>query len=189
MMHRCFVVLPNFQIPSISVRSIPHIHPPFSPQVHERKESADGYEINFATNTLGSFALTRALEPLLKSSAPSRVVFVSSGGQYTAGLEVEDLEGKGMRKFDATVQYARDKRRQVLCGGEEVQHMRTPSCFTSLPPAERGAGCWDGNGTIFVVQAQHSTAQHSIHLLATCCMSWGCGQNCYEPWSRNSGAA
>lgn len=35
--------------------------------------SADGYDINFATNTLGPHALTLALEPLLLKSAPARV--------------------------------------------------------------------------------------------------------------------
>jgi NAD(P)-dependent dehydrogenase (short-subunit alcohol dehydrogenase family) len=52
-----------------------------------KSASADGLELSFATNTLGAFHLTRLLEPVLKRSAPSRVVFVSSGGMYIgAGL-------------------------------------------------------------------------------------------------------
>ncbi len=42
------------------------------PQIHDRQQSADGYELNFATNTLGSFALTLAMEPLLKQSTPAK---------------------------------------------------------------------------------------------------------------------
>jgi dehydrogenase/reductase SDR family protein 12 len=79
-------------------------------------KSVDGYELNFATNTLGSYAFTRALEPVLKSSAPSRVIFVSSGGALTEPLVVDDLQGDRLRKdsnFGQT-QYARDKRRQVV---------------------------------------------------------------------------
>lgn len=82
--------------------------------VHEDKNSVDGLELNFATNTLGSYALTRALEPALRRSAPSRVIFVSSGGALTEKLEVDDLEGAKIRGSDkGTVQYARDKRRQI----------------------------------------------------------------------------
>lgn len=42
-----------------------------------------------------------------------QVIFVSSGGQYTEHLEVEDLQGEKLRKYDGAVLYARDKRRQV----------------------------------------------------------------------------
>jgi dehydrogenase/reductase SDR family protein 12 len=82
----------------------------------DHSKSADGYETNFATNTLGSHAMTRAFESILKSSAPSRVIFVSSGGSLTEPLVVDDLEGENLKKdsnFGQT-QYARDKRRQVV---------------------------------------------------------------------------
>ncbi|PSC75392.1 dehydrogenase reductase SDR family member 12 [Micractinium conductrix] len=87
--------------------------------LHERTPSADGYEINFAVNTLAAFALTQALEPALHAaggggaSDGARVVFVSSGGQYTEPLVVVDLQAEKMKKFDGTLQYARDKRRQI----------------------------------------------------------------------------
>ena len=79
------------------------------------QKSIDGFEINFATNTLGSYALTRAMEPLLKKSAPSKVIFVSSGGALLEGLEIDDLEGNSIiesSRFHET-QYSRDKRRQI----------------------------------------------------------------------------
>ncbi len=46
-----------------------------------RQESADGYELRFAVNYLAGFLLGRLLLPLLTSSAPSRIVNVSSAGQ------------------------------------------------------------------------------------------------------------
>jgi dehydrogenase/reductase SDR family protein 12 len=82
--------------------------------VHEPIKSVDNYEINFATNTLGTYAVTRALEPCLKQAAPgSRVIMVSSGGALTSHLEVDDLQGDKMKKNDGTEKYARDKRRQI----------------------------------------------------------------------------
>jgi len=47
----------------------------------ERQESADGYELRFAVNYLSGFLLTHLLLPLLKRSAPARIVNVSSLGQ------------------------------------------------------------------------------------------------------------
>ncbi|KAE8974573.1 hypothetical protein PR003_g23871 [Phytophthora rubi] len=52
--------------------------------------SADGYERQFATNHLGHFALTAQLFPLLKASAPSRVVNVSSIVHRSASTWNED---------------------------------------------------------------------------------------------------
>jgi dehydrogenase/reductase SDR family protein 12 len=82
----------------------------------DRKTSVEGHEINFATNTLGVYALTKYLDPVLKSTGTperkSRVIVVSSGGAYTSGLEVDDLEGASL-STDGSAYYARDKRRQI----------------------------------------------------------------------------
>src|SRR5260370_23580068 len=47
----------------------------------ERRTSADGYELRFAVNYLSGFLLAYLLLPLLKASAPSRIVNVASLGQ------------------------------------------------------------------------------------------------------------
>jgi len=82
----------------------------------KRQKSVDGNEINFATNSLGVWALTRGMEPVLKASGKpeknSRVIMVSSGGAYTSHLEVEDLQGERLGK-DGSQYYAADKRRQI----------------------------------------------------------------------------
>lgn len=80
--------------------------------INPRTETLEGLEINFATNTLAAFVLTEELLPLLRSSAPSRVVTVSSGGQYTEDLVTDDLQWTSSG-FDGARQYARDKRRQT----------------------------------------------------------------------------
>ena len=46
-----------------------------------REENADGYELRFAVNYLSGFLLTHLLLPLIKKSAPARIVNVSSLGQ------------------------------------------------------------------------------------------------------------
>jgi NAD(P)-dependent dehydrogenase (short-subunit alcohol dehydrogenase family) len=42
--------------------------------LNERKLTPEGYEMNFATNTLGTYLLTELMLPVLEQSAPSRVV-------------------------------------------------------------------------------------------------------------------
>jgi dehydrogenase/reductase SDR family protein 12 len=79
----------------------------------ERQLSADGIELSFATNVLGPFLLTNLLLPLLEQNAPTRVVFVSSGGMYTQKLDVEDLQSE-RGGFNGTVAYAQHKRAQVI---------------------------------------------------------------------------
>ena len=48
----------------------------------ERRTSADGYELRFAVNYLSGFLLAHLLLPLIKASAPSRIVNVASLGQH-----------------------------------------------------------------------------------------------------------
>jgi dehydrogenase/reductase SDR family protein 12 len=79
----------------------------------QRKVSVDGHELTFATNVLGTFLLTNELLPLLCAGAPSRIITVSSGGMYTRGIEVSDLESEH-GDFNGPVAYARTKRAQVI---------------------------------------------------------------------------
>jgi NAD(P)-dependent dehydrogenase (short-subunit alcohol dehydrogenase family) len=57
----------------------------------KRRLSADGYETTFAVNHLGYFLLTVELLDLLKSSAPARVVNVSSEAHRSARINLDDL--------------------------------------------------------------------------------------------------
>jgi NAD(P)-dependent dehydrogenase (short-subunit alcohol dehydrogenase family) len=47
----------------------------------ERETSRDGHELRFAVNYLAPFLLTHLLLPLIRKSAPSRIVNVASAGQ------------------------------------------------------------------------------------------------------------
>jgi retinol dehydrogenase 14 len=59
-----------------------------------RTETADGLETTFATNHLAPFLLTNLLLDLLKKSAPSRVVTVSSETERWGNIDFDDLQSK-----------------------------------------------------------------------------------------------
>lgn len=80
--------------------------------VNERTMTGDDLEVNFATNTMGTYILTMGLLPLLQRTPKSRVITVSSGGMYTAKLNTKDFNSsKGT--FAGEVAYAQHKRQQV----------------------------------------------------------------------------
>ena len=78
----------------------------------ERTLTEEGFELTFATNVLGPFLLTNLLLASLRRGAPSRVVTVTSGGMYTARLDVDDLQLE-RRDYDGPRFYAHTKRAQV----------------------------------------------------------------------------
>jgi dehydrogenase/reductase SDR family member 12 len=80
---------------------------------HERSVSDDGIELTLATNVIGPFLLTNLLTPLLRTSAPARIINVSSGGMYTHRIRVDDLQSE-RGQFDGATVYARTKRAQVI---------------------------------------------------------------------------
>ncbi|MGP4049824.1 SDR family NAD(P)-dependent oxidoreductase [Streptomyces sp. 2A115] len=70
-----------------------------------REESADGHELRLAVNYLAPVALTRTLLPVLRASAPARIVNVGSAGQQP--LDFDDIEMT--RNYDGTTAYRRSK--------------------------------------------------------------------------------
>jgi NAD(P)-dependent dehydrogenase (short-subunit alcohol dehydrogenase family) len=75
-----------------------------------RQESADGYELRFAVNYLAGYALTRLLLPLLRASAPSRIVNVASVGQQAIDFSDVMLT----RDYDGMRAYRQSKLAQIL---------------------------------------------------------------------------
>jgi NAD(P)-dependent dehydrogenase (short-subunit alcohol dehydrogenase family) len=100
--------------------------------VRERRESEDGYELTFAVNYLSHFLLTRLLLPLLKDSAPARIINVASAGQSPVDFSNLMLE----RGYDAMKAYSQSKLAQVMFTFELAEHLRdTGVTVNALHPA------------------------------------------------------
>ncbi len=118
----------------------------------ERTVTAQGHEVTFATHVLGPFLLTAGLRPLLQADGDGRVIWVSSGGMYTAPLPADDLEYEA-GEYKGSTAYARTKRMQVVLAeqlaaafiqpGDPVVHSMhpgwaaTPGVTDSLPTFEK----------------------------------------------------
>jgi NAD(P)-dependent dehydrogenase (short-subunit alcohol dehydrogenase family) len=121
-------------------RSIPRLHVLINnagigsgmPDGRERRESRDGYELRLAVNHLAGFLLTMRLLPLLRRSAPARVVFVASLGQAPMDFDDPMLE----RGYSGTRAYGQSKLAQISFGFELAQRLGSePITVTSLHPA------------------------------------------------------
>jgi len=115
--------------------------------VDKREMTPENIEKTFATNTLSSFLLTEYLLPALEKSKPSRVVMVSSGGQYSVKMDVKDFQMEH-KSYDGTLAYAYTKRHQryitelwgkkyadkgIYFGSMHPGWARTPGTQNSLP--------------------------------------------------------
>jgi len=76
----------------------------------KRQVSADGYELRFAVNYLAGFLLTSELLPLLRASAPARIVNVASAGQRAIDFGDVMLT----RSYDGVRAYCQSKLAQIL---------------------------------------------------------------------------
>ncbi|WAL69184.1 SDR family NAD(P)-dependent oxidoreductase [Amycolatopsis cynarae] len=84
------------------------------PESRTRQTSADGHELRFAVNYLAGFLLTLELLPLLRRSAPARIVNVASIGQHP--LDFTDLMIE--RDYSGTRAYGQSKLAQIMSGFE-----------------------------------------------------------------------
>jgi NAD(P)-dependent dehydrogenase (short-subunit alcohol dehydrogenase family) len=74
-----------------------------------RQTTADGNELRFAVNYLAGFLLTRLLLPLIKQSAPARIVNVASAGQQP----IDFTDVMLTRGYSGTRAYCQSKLAQI----------------------------------------------------------------------------
>ena len=78
---------------------------------HELTE--EGLETSFATNILGPYVLTDALQAAGRLSGDGIVINVSSGGMYGSPLKLEEMNATDPKRFDGMAAYAMHKRAMV----------------------------------------------------------------------------
>ncbi|WP_437479259.1 SDR family oxidoreductase [Sorangium sp. So ce1014] len=78
-----------------------------------RSTTQDGIEATFGVNHVGTWLLTQELLPLLKRSAPSRIVVLSSAVHYRGQMGWDDLQFE-RRKYSSFAAYCQSKLANVL---------------------------------------------------------------------------
>jgi dehydrogenase/reductase SDR family protein 12 len=104
----------------------------------QREVTPERYELTWATNVLGPFALTWGLLPALRRSPAPRVITVTSGGMYPVRLDLDDWSWT-RRPFDGVRAYAETKRAEVILNelwAERLAPARStpPVVFTAMHP-------------------------------------------------------
>jgi protochlorophyllide reductase len=102
-----------------------------------RALSADGYEMQFATNHLGHFALTGLLLPLLRGGRGSRVVAVSSIAARSGTIDFEDPMGE--RRYDEWKAYNQSKLANLMFALELQRRLARAAGSTVALAAHPGA--------------------------------------------------
>jgi NAD(P)-dependent dehydrogenase (short-subunit alcohol dehydrogenase family) len=97
-----------------------------------RQTSADGHELRFAVNYLAGFLLSYLLLPLLKQSAPARIVNVASAGQQAIDFSDVMLT----RGYSGSRAYCQSKLAQIMFTVDLARELEgTGVTVNSLHPA------------------------------------------------------
>jgi NAD(P)-dependent dehydrogenase (short-subunit alcohol dehydrogenase family) len=85
--------------------------------------TAEGWEMQFATNHLGHFALTLGLQPFLAEAGRARVVSVSSAAHLRGGVDFNDIHFT-RRPYEPWLAYGQSKTANVLFAVEATKRWR-----------------------------------------------------------------
>jgi NAD(P)-dependent dehydrogenase (short-subunit alcohol dehydrogenase family) len=87
------------------------------------RRTSEGWELQFATNHLGHFALAVGLHHALADAGGARVVSVSSGGHLLSPVVFEDLHFR-RRAYDPWLAYGQSKTANILFAVEANRRWR-----------------------------------------------------------------
>jgi len=106
-----------------------------------RHVTTDGYENTFATNYLAAFLLTNLQLDLLKTSAPSRIINVSSVGHYNGHINFDDLNLE--RDYGGWKAYGQSKLALVLFTHELAKKLQgTGVTVNAVHPGTVATNIW-----------------------------------------------
>jgi NAD(P)-dependent dehydrogenase (short-subunit alcohol dehydrogenase family) len=106
-----------------------------------RRVTANGYENTFATNYLASFLLTNLQLDLLKASAPSRIINVSSVGHYNGHINFDDLNLE--KEYGGWKAYGQSKLALVLFTHELAKKLQgTGVTVNAVHPGTVATNIW-----------------------------------------------
>ena len=100
-------------------------------------KTKQGFELQIGTNHLGHFALTAQLLPLLRRTAGSRVVVVSSGMHHVGRISLDDLSFE-RRGYNGWKAYAQSKLANLLFVRELQARLRAAGADTLVTAAHPG---------------------------------------------------
>jgi len=109
--------------------------------VTSRKQTKDGFELQFGTNHLGHFLLTQLLLDRVKEGAPSRIVNVSSRAHLRGHINFDDLQSE--KSYSPWGAYSQSKLANVLHASELNRRLAgtgvtTNSLHPGVIPTELG---------------------------------------------------
>ena len=98
----------------------------------------EGWEMQFATNHLGHFALATGLHRALASAGAARIVSVSSSAHLGSGIVFDDIHFR-VRPYDPWAAYAQSKTANVLFAVEGTRQWADDGIFVNalMPGAIR----------------------------------------------------
>src|SRR5215216_4118225 len=141
----------------------------------KRITTADGIEMTFAVNHLAYFLPTNLLLDMLKASAPSRIVNVSSGDHSNATIDFDDLQGE--KGYKGAKAYSQSKLATVLFTYELARRLEgTGITANCLHPGVVGTNLGSGVSGVFgfmvraltpLMKSPEKGAETSIYLASS----------------------
>ncbi|XP_033097352.1 retinol dehydrogenase 12-like, partial [Anneissia japonica] len=101
----------------------------------ERHETSDGFELQWGTNHLGPFLLTNLLLDLLKNSAPSRIINVSSKLHRNPKMKIRFDDPNLKDNYDPDLAYGQSKLANILFTNELARRLQGTgvTCYSLHP--------------------------------------------------------
>ena len=113
-----------------------------------RHLTPQGVETQFAVHVLGPFLLTNLLLPLLKASAPSRVINVGSATHFNGHVDLDNLQGE--REYRFIRAYSTSKLEMLLLTYELARRLEgTRVTVNCVHPGGIRTGLYDGLPVLF----------------------------------------